>query len=400
MSERHITLPEGFTAAGVTAGIKASGKRDLALIAADKPVPTALVTTTNQVVGAPVIWCRRALPRGYGEIRAVVVNSGCSNVCTGDAGLRDAREMAGRVAEKLSCDPQQVLVCSTGVIGQRLPMDLIRKGIDQAALSLGREDDSAVVQAIMTTDTREKSAKITGKLGGKEVTVAGIIKGAGMIAPSLATMLCYVTTDAAVSPAALGKVLTGTIDGTLNAVTIDSDTSTSDTTVLMAGGAAGNKTITGNSAELGKFAELVGKVLESLARQMAADGEGATRLIEIAVSGAKSPDDARLAAKSVADSPLVKCAVHGADPNWGRIVMALGKSPAKVVGEKLTVKIGGTTVFARGMGRRFDASAVAEYLARPEVQIHCDLGLGKGRYTAYTCDLSRQYVTINADYHT
>jgi len=397
---RHITLPGGFAAAGAKAGIKASGREDVALFVAEHDAAAALLTTSNQIVGAPVLWCRRVLPRGYGKVRAFVVNSGCSNVCTGKRGEQDAQTMAGEVAKVLHTRPTKVLVASTGVIGRPLPMAKVRRGIGAAVRNLGRNHDAKALRAIMTTDTRQKSAVVRTRIGGKAVTVAGIIKGAGMIAPSLATMICVVTTDAAVSPAALHKALKAAADETLDAVTIDSDTSTSDTVVAMASGAAGNARITSRSPHYRKLAAALREVLWELSRAMAADGEGATRLVIVDVRGARSAPEAKAAAKSVADSPLVKTAVHGQDPNWGRIAMALGKSSAKIVAETLHIRIGPTRVFARGRPTRFDAKAVSAYLGGKEIRIVCDLGLGKAAFTALTCDLSREYITINADYTT
>jgi glutamate N-acetyltransferase/amino-acid N-acetyltransferase len=293
-----------------------------------------------------------------------------------------------------------VLVASTGVIGRHLPMAKVRQGIGAAVRNLGRGHDAEALRAIMTTDTREKSAVVEVRLGRKPVTVAGIIKGAGMIAPSLATMICVVTTDAALTPAALHKALKAAAGETLDAVTIDSDTSTSDTVVALASGAAGNATNNSRSSDYGKFASALHEVLGELSRAMAADGEGATRLVAVEVRGARNAREAKAAAKSVADSPLVKTAIHGQDPNWGRIAMALGKSTAKVVPEKLRIRIGPTRVFSHGQPTRFDAKAVSSYLGGKEVRIVCDLGLGKGEFTALTCDLSREYIAINADYTT
>ncbi len=397
--DRHITLPGGFVAAAAECGLKSKGE-DLTIIAAERDAAAALVTTRNQVVGAPVIWCRSVMPGGCGTMRGIVVNSGCSNVCTGKAGLADAKTMATLAGKHLGCKAEKVLVASTGIIGHRLNMAKVRKGIAAAGRNLGRKNDSAVVRAIMTTDLRPKSAVVQIRIGGKLVTVAGIAKGSGMIAPSLATMISVITTDAAISPAALGKALKAAVATSFNAVTVDSDTSTSDTVALFASGAAGNRPLATGSAAYKKFASAVQEVCDALARQIAADGEGATKTIEITVCGAKSDSDAQLAAKSVADSPLLKCAVHGCDPNWGRIVMALGKSRAKVVAEKLSVKIGPTAIFARGMPKKFNAAKVSKYLAGKEVTIDCDLGIGGGSFTALTCDLSREYIAINADYHT
>ncbi len=397
---RHITLPKGFAAAGVTCGIKPSGKPDLALIAGETDCAAAVVTTQNQIVGEPIKWVRSILPRGAGKVRGMVINSGCSNVCTGRAGLRDAEAMAKQTAKHLETTPEKILVASTGVIGQRLPMAKIRDGIDAAAGKLARRDDELVMRAIMTTDTRPKTAVVQSRIAGQGVTVAGMAKGAGMIAPSMATMIAVVTTDLAISPTLLRKALREVVAESFNAVTIDSDTSTSDLVAVLASGKAGNKRFKAGDKPYRDFVKVLGEVCGELARAIAADGEGATRLVEVAVTGARNNADAKAAAKSVADSPLFKTAVHGSDPNWGRIVMALGKSAAKVQAETLRVRIGGVLVFSKGAGRSFDVAKVEEALRQPQVRVECDLGLGKGHFTALTCDLSREYITINADYTT
>jgi len=397
---RHITLPEGFAAAGVACGIKAGGRKDLAIIAAGGDAAGAIVTTRNQIVGAPITWCRKLLPRGYGRVRGIVINAGCSNVCTGKRGLKDAQAMAQLTARRLGCSQKRVLVASTGVIGRPMPMAKVRRGIADAASRLGRANDPAVLAAIMTTDTAPKYAAIQMRIGGRKVWLAGIVKGAGMIAPSLATMIAVVTTDAAVAPAALGKALKSAADKSFNTITIDSDTSTSDIAVAMASGAAGNKPIGASSPAYRKFAAAMEDLCTELARLVVADGEGATKLVTVRVRGACSEKQAEIAAKAVANSPLFKCAIHGGDPNWGRIAAALGKSAAKVTAERLTIRIGGVRVFARGMGIKIDTKKLRRHLAGPEVQVDCHLGLGKGSYTALTCDLSRKYVAINADYHT
>jgi len=397
---RHITLPGGFAAAGVACGIKLGGREDLAVIASEADSACAVLTTQNQVIGAPVQLIRQMLPRGCGRARGIVINAGNSNVCTGRGGLNDARAMAALTAGRLGTTPEKILVASTGIIGHRLPMAKIRQGIAAAAESLGRRSDPSVLRAIMTTDTREKSTVVRTRLSGKNVTVAGIVKGSGMIAPSLATMIGVITTDASVSPAALHKALLLAAAGSFNAITVDSDTSTSDTVAVLASGAAGNRSISSAAAGFRKFAAALTEVCGRLARAVVADGEGATKVIEVTVRGARSKADAEAAAKAVANSPLFKCAVHGGDPNWGRIVVALGKSPARVDAAKLSLKIGPTTVFAGGRGKKLDLKRVERHLAGREVAVVCDLHLGKAAYTALTCDLSREYVTINADYHT
>jgi len=397
---KHLTLPAGFVAGAVHCGIKTTAAEDLAILAGERDCSAAVLTTRNQVVGAPVLWIRRILPRGYGRVRGVVVNSGCSNVCTGPGGLRDAEAMAALTARALGTTKEKVLVASTGIIGHRLPMAKIRAGIAAAAGRLGRDNDAAALRGIMTTDTRAKSAVAVARVGGRDVTVAGVAKGAGMIAPSLATMISLLTTDAAVGPPLLHKALRRAAAGTFNAVTIDSDTSTSDTLVVLASGAAGNRPVREASRDFAALLAALTEVCASLARQIVADGEGATKLVEVAVTGARGDGEAEAAAKSVANSPLFKCAVHGGDPNWGRIAAALGKSAARIVPQRLTIRIGGVTIFRGGTGRKFDLRRVEAHLAGREVRVDCDLGLGKGRFTALTCDLSREYVTINADYHT
>lgn len=396
---KHITRPGGFLAAAVHCGLKTTEQEDLAILASENLSSAAIVTTTNQVVGAPVRWCRRVLPRGCGKVRGVVVNAGNSNVCNGARGDRDAAAMAKRTARHLGCDAEEVLVCSTGVIGRPLPMRTIRAGIDAAAERLGRDHDAAVARAIMTTDTREKTVALHKRIGGRVVNVCGVAKGAGMIAPSLATMLSFITTDAKVSPPALRRALKAATEPTFNAVTIDSDTSTSDTVIVLASGAAGGRAVTGGET-LAAFTELLTEACASLAEMIVRDGEGATKLIRVTVGGAATDADAKAAAKSIADSPLLKCAANGGDPNWGRIIMAAGKSRAKVDQDRVTCKIGPVTVMRDGSSRRYDLAAAEKHMAGATVEIDLNLNLGDGRYTALTCDFSRDYVTINADYHT
>ena len=410
---RHITLPQGFLAAGVKCGIKESGREDLAVIVGQQMVSAAVLTTSNQVVGAPVLWCRKVLPAGFGWIRGIVVNSGCSNVCTGRQGERDAAEMAALAGRLVGAEPAEMLVASTGIIGRRLPMAKVRSGIRAAVEALGCRDDPAVVRAIMTTDTRQKSAVARVRMGGETVTVAGIVKGAGMICPSLAgppprggsrlgacaTMIAVLTTDAVIAPRPLYAAFKKAAPTSFNAVTIDSDQSTSDTAVVMASGLAGSRIVPGSAAAR-RFAAALAEVCHSLAVAMARDGEGATKLIQVNVTGAVTSRQAEIVARAVANSPLFKCAVHGGDPNWGRILAAAGKSPAKVRPERLSVRIGGVAVFARGVPKRLNLRRVEQYLAGNSVLVELDLGLGKGRFTAYTCDLSARYVAINAEYHT
>lgn len=387
-------------AGAVHCGIKSTDQEDLTILASEADASVAIMTTTNQVVGAPVLWLRRILPRGAGKARAIVVNSGCSNVCTGPRGLADAEAMATQTAKLLGCPAEKVLVASTGIIGHRMPMAKVRKGIAEAAGRLNLRQDSAVLRGMMTTDTREKSAVVQTTIAGKTVTIAGIVKGSGMIAPSMATMISLITTDAAISPTNLRKALVAACAGSFNAITVDSDTSTSDTVAVFASHKAGNKPLTPGSRDYAKFAASLAEICYELARSVVVDGEGATKLVEVAVTGARSDAEAKIAARSVADSPLFKCAIHGGDPNWGRIAAALGKSAAKIDPDKLKIRIGGVMIFSGGTGRKFNLTKVEAHLAGPEVIVACDLGLGKGKFTALTCDLSREYIAINADYHT
>ncbi|MCD4826107.1 MAG: bifunctional glutamate N-acetyltransferase/amino-acid acetyltransferase ArgJ [Phycisphaerae bacterium] len=410
---RHITLPKGFVAGATACGIKPSGKKDLAIIAGRAEVSAAVVTTSNQITGAPIQWIRHILPRGCGKVRGMVINAGNSNVCTGKTGLKDTETMAGLTAKILDAEAQEVLVASTGIIGHPLPMAKVKKGIAAAGATLSLRNDGDVAEAILTTDLRAKSAFVQTRIASREVRLGGIVKGSGMIAPSMATMIAVITTDAKIAPTVLRKALRQAVAGTFNAITVDSDQSTSDVVAVLASGLAGNKTIQPGTAAYRKFAAALAEVCGELARSVVADGEGATRLVEVIVRGARTDAEAEVAAKSVANSPLVKTAVHGADPNWGRIAMALGKSAAKVVAEKLTIRIGGqppsrrqnaedefVKVFARGMGCKFSAKKASSLMAGDTVKIDCNLGLGQGKFTALTCDLSREYIAINADYTT
>lgn len=401
--KKHITVPRGFQAGAATCGLKPSGNPDLAIIAADRPCSTAAIFTTNQIVGAPVAYSRTVLDGGNGKTMGIVINAGCSNVCTGAAGLRDARRMATLAAAETGLPGETFLVASTGVIGRRLDMKAVSRGIAAAASSLGTAADDLVARAIMTTDTRPKHAVAACSIGGTKITIAGIAKGAGMIAPSMATMIAVLTTDAAIAPSALRRGLDAAVSRTFNAVTVDGDQSTSDTVAVFASAAAGNRSIGRSGAAFRTFTAALEKVCGALARQIASDGEGATRLVEVTVSGAASDAKARYLAKSVADSPLVKTAVHGADPNWGRIAMALGKCPpshAIIDPERLSIRICGTKVFARGKGCAFDRKALSKAMKKKTVTIDCRVGRGTGTFTALTCDLSAAYVAINADYTT
>ena len=395
-----ITYPRGFRAVGGTCGIKESGKPDLVLIVADQPCAAAGMFTTNKIPGAPVIVSKRHVKSG--KARAIVVNSGCSNVATGKAGEQDAVKMCEELASHVGCPASQVLVCSTGIIGRRLPMAKIIPGIGQlfAKLSSGPTIDAEVATAILTTDLVTKTSYRCVTIAGKEVRIAGIAKGSGMIQPNMATMLAFITTDAAISPALLRKALKGAVNSTFNRLSVDHDTSTSDSVMLLASGQAKNAMIRAAGRALDAFTAALTEVCKELAYQVVKDGEGATKVFHVHVTGAKSVRDADLIGYAITGSPLVKTAVHGADPNWGRLAMAVGRSGASVNPAKLTITIGGTTVFKKGVNLNADLAPLEAHMKGKEILFEIDLGLGKYAAQWMGCDLSREYIAINADYTT
>jgi len=388
--------PKGFVASGVHCGLKADGKRDIALVTAAEPVPCAAVFTTNQVAAAPVVVSRRHVADGVA--RAVVINAGNANACTGPQGEHASRATCVAVAEALTCDAEDVIVCSTGVIGVPLPVERVIEGVSLAAAELDNRSGDDAAEAIMTTDTFAKQTAVTLEVGGVRYTVGGMCKGSGMIAPNMATMLAVVTTDAPLSSAACDAALRSSVATTFNRVTVDSDTSTNDTLVLLASGAAGGETIEPEAAEYAQVAEAIRVVCAELARMLARDGEGATKLVTVRVTGARSDSDAEAAAFSVANSPLVKTALFGNDANWGRVAMAVGKSSAQIDAALLGITFAGIQVCRDGGAVPFDEDAVFAALDAPEVEIVVDLGLGAGEATVLTCDLSYEYVRINGEY--
>jgi len=401
MKVRRVAVPvAGFTAAGIHSGIKNSASaKDLALIAADEPVAASAVFTQSTVVGAPVELSRSRIERG--RIRGIIVNSGVSNVAMGARGLRDARTMTAIAARELGCDESEMLVASTGVIGEPLPMDVLRKGIPRVAAALSTEGFDDAAEAIRTTDTHAKVASTRTKIGGRVITIVGIAKGSGMIEPNMATMLSFLATDAAISPALLRTMLRRVTDATYNRLTIDGEGSTSDTVVLMASGRAGGTNLRSGSAEARQFEAALLAVCEDLVRQLARDGEGATRLITVEISGARSAAEADRAARRIGNSMLVKTAIFGGDPNWGRIMQTLGAGVIAWNPEKTRVRVGGVTVFSRGRSAGRAARKRAKKALRAE-EISIEVELGKGRHCArlFTCDLSYDYVKINAEYTT
>lgn len=397
--EGGVTAVPGILAAGVAAGIKPSGKKDLALIYSSTPARAAAVFTSNQVKGAPVLVSGEHV-RG-GTAQAIVASSGCSNVCTGEQGVRDAREITRLVGELLRVPARQVLIASTGVIGVPLPMDRIRAALPRLVKALAPQGGRAAAEAILTTDTRPKEAALRVDVDGRAVTIGGIAKGVGMIEPHLATMLCFITTDAVVATGALRRALRRGVDRSFNRITVDGDQSTSDTVAVLANGLAENAPLEASSRGFPPFARGLDALMMRLARMLVDDGEGATRLVAIVVRAAASRRDALVAARSVANSPLVKTAIHGQDPNWGRIMMALGKSAAKLDPDRIAIAFDDEVLVERGMRRegvRLDR--VRETMARAEYTITVDLGLGRAEERVWTCDLSEEYVRINAKYTT
>jgi len=393
-----ITSPRGFRAGTTCAGIKKEVKDilDLGILFSEVPCVSTALFTTNRIKAAPVLWCQQQLKSG--RATAIVVNSGCANACTGEQGLADTKEMAELVAKGMGLSPEDVLVASTGVIGQPLPMKVIRAGIEQVVLS--PDGGHELARAIMTTDTIPKERAITVRVGESQFTIGGVAKGSGMIHPNLATMLCFLTTDAAVDIDFLKLALKKAVDISFNLVSIDGDTSTNDIVLIMANGLAENKPISPGSPLAEAFQQTLDQVCIYLAKCIARDGEGASRLIEITVNGAPSVAEARLAARTVVSSPLVKAAVHGSDPNWGRIIAAVGRSGVEVVESEVDLYIGQVCLVKGGKPLPFDRQGLVQILSKSEVCVSLNLNLGNGTATAWGCDLSEEYVTINSQYTT
>ncbi|NIP22455.1 MAG: bifunctional glutamate N-acetyltransferase/amino-acid acetyltransferase ArgJ [Phycisphaerae bacterium] len=400
MANNTITAPRGFLAAGVRCGIKKSGKADLGLIVCPTGAKAAAVFTTNKIVSAAVQVCKEHVKSA--GISAVVVNSGNANACTGQVGIKNAIKMCSETARQIEEKPHSVLVASTGIIGEQLPMGKIIKGISKAAAKLSASSKSGLdfAKAIMTTDTKPKQAVRRIEISGKKITIAGAVKGAGMIGPNMATTLCFLTTDVAISKPLLGKALKNAIGNSLNKLTVDGHQSTNDTAIILASGLAGNRPITSQCPRYKRFAKALAEVCDDLARQMALDAEGATRIFKVVVKGATTKAEAAKAARAVADYPLVKCAVHGSDPNWGRIICAVGSAGVRLNPGKLSCKIGDITVFKSGSPAKFNAKRASKVISQAEHTMTVDLGVGKSSDFCYGCDLSKEYVKINADYHT
>nr|WP_092073886.1 bifunctional glutamate N-acetyltransferase/amino-acid acetyltransferase ArgJ [Dendrosporobacter quercicolus]NSL47863.1 bifunctional glutamate N-acetyltransferase/amino-acid acetyltransferase ArgJ [Dendrosporobacter quercicolus DSM 1736]SDM69428.1 glutamate N-acetyltransferase [Dendrosporobacter quercicolus] len=393
-----ITAPKGFKAAGVKAGIKKSGKEDVAVIYSTSPAAAAGVFTLNTMAAAPVIVSRQVAE--LGRAAAIVVNSGCANACNGQQGLADAREMAAVAAGLLGIQAEEVFVASTGIIGVNLPMDKLAGGIKKAVAELAEAGGVKASQAILTTDTFAKSCAYEFALGGVPVRIAGIAKGSGMIHPNMATMLSFITTDAAIDASLLKQALTAAVDVSFNMVSVDGDTSTNDMVAVLANGVAGNPLISQADGNYQIFAAALRQVCTELAKLVARDGEGATKFLEITVRGAASFAEAKQAAMTVAKSPLVKTAFFGQDPNWGRIICAIGYSGAQAAPEKTAMAIGNIPIVEQGMGISYDEQALKAVMAEHDITVTVDLGAGTAEATVWSCDFSYEYVKINGEYHT
>jgi glutamate N-acetyltransferase/amino-acid N-acetyltransferase len=388
-----VTTPRGFRAAGVSAGIKADGRLDLALLVSDTPATAAACFTLNKAQAAPILVSREHLARSGGLARAIIVNSGCANACTGDAGLATAREMTADTARLIGCPVEQVLVASTGVIGVSLSMDKIRGALPDAFRALAADQGATAAQAIMTTDPFPKEAFArSGRF-----SVGGMAKGSGMIEPMMATMLGFVTTDAAVPQPLLARALREAVDDTFNAITVDGECSTNDMVAILANGASSETITEKNYAE---FAAALRRVCLELALGIVRGGEGATKLVTVNVAGGATPQEARRAAKAIANSPLCKTAIHGGDPNWGRFIAVAGRAGVAFELSRAAVTIGSIVLFKDGVPHDENAPRAAEYLKGTDLTVGVDLGAGSASSTVWTCDLSADYVRINADYRT
>ena len=398
-----VTAAKGFLAAGVEAGIKYQNRKDMAMVYSKTPCRAAGVFTTNVVKAAPVLWDKEVVESEW-EAQAIVVNSGIANACTGKLGYEYCRETAGAAADALEISPQSVLICSTGVIGMQLPMEKMTEGVRMLAKAIkpGEEAGTDAAKAIMTTDTRNKQVAVKVTIGGKEVTIGGMCKGSGMIHPNMCTMLAFVTTDVNISKKLLQEALSADVQDTFNMVSVDGDTSTNDTLLVLANGQAGNHEITEKGADYDTFVEALHYVNETLAKKIAGDGEGATALFEVKVIHADNKEDAKTLAKSVITSSLTKAALFGHDANWGRILCALGYSGAKFDPEAIELYLessaGKILIFKDGMAADYSEEEATRILSCSEVTALVDMKMGEAEATAWGCDLTYDYVKINADY--
>lgn len=396
ISKGGITSASGFIAGGVKSGIKSTGKKDLALLYSETPCSAAGTFTTNAIRASSVDWCEKHLPSP--SIHAIICNSGCANACTGEQGIKDTATIALHASGILDIPLDSVLVASTGVIGKLLPLNNINSAIPKLRKALSQHGGSEFATAIMTTDLKKKESAVQINSGKSSYIIGGCAKGSGMIHPNMATMLAFITTDAKISSANLNKIIKKVVNRTFNNLTVDGDTSTNDMVHVLANGNSKNKV--GSQAELTLFEEALFIVCDDLCKHIAADGEGATKRVEIHVRGAASEADARCAAKSIANSNLTKCALFGNDPNWGRIACAVGYSGAAFSKEKMNIGLCGVPVFKNLQPVSFDTLKLHKLLKSKIVKIDIDLGIGKSEAIAHTCDFSYDYVKINAEYHT
>lgn len=395
-----ITIP-GFQFAGIHCGIKDSArKKDLALIYSEEPDTLVDgVFTTNKVCAAPVTICRQVVKKGYG--RLIVINSGVANACTGPQGMQDAKTIQKESAKFCGLKQQEVLVCSTGKIGDYLPVKRMVTGLKKATKILSARSFMKVAQGIMTTDQYPKFASVQGEINGTPYTIAVVAKGAGMLCPNMATMLVYILTDLNFDKKTLRTIFRNAVDQTLNRVTVDGDTSTNDTVLILANGKAGNELFDKNSPLAKKIKGEIIHLLEIMARKIALDGEGATKCCDVFVNGAKKASDARKIAYAIGNSPLVKTALFGCDPNWGRIMAAVGYSGAQIKQEKLSVTLGPYLVASQGMAaKKVNWTKLAKYMKQKYLTIKVDCGIGSGKFNIYMSDLTYDYIHLNAEYHT
>jgi len=389
----NVTSAKGFLSSGIHAGLKAGREKDMALLVSTCPADAAGAFTTNQVKAGPVRVSQQHLKNG--KVRAIIINSGNANACTGVRGIADAKRMTVATAVALRCKPQEVLVCSTGRIGVPLPIRKVLRGIRNCARILKPGRGSVAARAIMTSDTVRKEGAVRLSLGGRRVVIGAMAKGAGMIHPNMATMLCVVTTDAAVDRATLARVTSEAVEQSFNRISVDGDMSTNDTVLVLANGAAGNRPLKSYDADMGKFATALKMVMLEMAKKIVGDGEGMTRVIELAVTGAATEADAKKMAEAVVRSALVKTSWHGGDPNWGRIMGAIGASGARMREELVDIHYDGVAAVRGGVAAATPMGRLRAAARRSRVSIQVNLNLGKGSYAMLTTDLSEKYVRIN-----
>lgn len=401
-SEEHklagVAYPIGFKAAGVRAGIKKNGNLDVAVIYSEQKANVAGVFTQNQVAAAPVKLSKIIVSTGTAQ--AIVANAGCANACTGEQGIRDAETMCKVTAKELNCHESDVIVASTGVIGVNLPMDKMEAGIKSAVKELSKDGSVNAGNAIITTDTYSKTCADEVTIGGKEVRFGLIAKGSGMIQPNMATMLCFITTDVDIDQKLLQEALSEITEVSFNMISVDGDMSTNDMVIVMANGMAGNPKITEKNADYEIFYNKLKEICTEVSKKIASDGEGATKFLTIHVQGAEDFKSAKQVGMSIAKSPLVKTAFFGEDPNWGRVICAVGYSGVRIYPDKVTIKFGDVPVYAKGVGTSFDNAELKKVMAEHDILIDVDLGDGESEATVFSCDLSYGYVKINGEYTT